>query len=147
MKTRRKLGTKRNEDESRTGRRRIGEDRDQAGDGHGDHTHLPATTSYRKQPVPPARRYKIHIRDCSDVKRVLSSNINMVRRGELTPAQANSIAYNCNQLMRCLELMDFGAQLKLLEKRVFGDDMDLVDLLNEENKQVEAEDADYDEVD
>jgi hypothetical protein len=135
MKSRGRLGTTRNEADDRLGRGTKTRPQERSQD-----SSLIPQTSTPKSPT----LYKVHLTRVEDVRRVLSANVNAVRRGELTAAQANAISYCCNVLLKCFDLDEFSKQLRELERRVYGDqDVTIIDLNEEEEKELRRQDDEF----
>ena len=66
----------------------------------------------------PIRKYRIHLRNYEDVRRLLSSTINELRENTIDSTRAGKIIYAAGTLMNCLEMVTMEARLTALEELV-----------------------------
>lgn len=59
-------------------------------------------TAIKKNKKPPKKKNRVWLKRPTDVRRLLSSTINEVRRGEIEPAVAGKIGYLANILLSAL---------------------------------------------
>jgi hypothetical protein len=61
--------------------------------------------------------YKIHLRNAEDIRRLLSSTINELRRKQISIDRAKAIGYLSNIMLAVFEQGDLADRLKALEER------------------------------
>ncbi len=61
------------------------------------------------------KKYKINLRSFEDVRRLLSSTINELRRGEISESKAKAVGYLTNCIMTSLENIVLEDELRKLE--------------------------------
>lgn len=77
-----------------------------------------ATTAKDELNPPSPRQYNIHLRTAEDVRRLLSTTINQVRKGEINVPAARTIIYGAQVLLTVFEQCDISDRLTKLEEAV-----------------------------
>ena len=68
----------------------------------------------------PADAPDVKVKDCADVVKLLSETINQVRRGEIDPRVANTVAYLSNVLLGATARREVESRIAELESLVKG---------------------------
>jgi len=78
-----------------------------------------SNTDRPEQKTPaPVRRYKIHLRNAEDVRRLLSTTINGVRLGSMDHGTARVLIYAASTLLSVLEQINLEDRLTRLEDEI-----------------------------
>lgn len=74
------------------------------------------TSNNNGEGTTPVPRYKIHLRNPEDVRRLLSATINELRAGKLDGARAGKIIYAASVLLNVFDQCHLAERIKKLEE-------------------------------
>lgn len=65
---------------------------------------------------------RIEIQKPRHIRKALVNTLNLLKDGQVTPAEANSIGYLCGVIVKTFELIEFEERIEEIEKKLFLDD-------------------------